>query len=409
MMSNTQHYDIIFAGAGLAGLSTAVAMVQHPFFAHKKIALVDRDSKNTNDRTWCFWANTEEIALLPPVLFRSWPHMQFHSPIHSQILSTQGYNYNMVRGLDFYQWAKSQLQQHPNITWINDTIQSIDPNAGIVRTETHTLHGDWILNSALTPFPLVPAYNKDHFSAPFTPVQPTTAAGYTYLLQHFKGWIIRTEQPTFAPDTVTFMDFRVQQQGDTRFVYVLPFSETEALVEFTLFSPALLPDQDYVAALAGYIRDFLKIEHYTIVEEEFGIIPMSDYPFTPLQTGKEIRIGTAGGFVKASSGYAFKRTQARARAFAADWAHAGHPNPETLRSPWRFRAYDAIFLRALSDNLIPAHSIFGHFFKNLDGYTVFRFLDEKSNFLEDIRALSAVPMLPFLKAAARKSTQFTKI
>lgn len=394
--------DILFAGAGLSGLSLAVELAANPAFAEQKIVLIDRDTKTQNDRTWCFWANAEQQATLPPVVHHRWDNIQFYSPSHSKLLQTNGYQYLMIRGIDFYTWAKKELQKNPNVTFVQAAIEGMDSQQGIVQTATDTYEATWILNSALTPFQMMPALEKDHFATPFSSLQRPPVKGFIYLLQHFKGWIIRTPKPCFDPNTATFMDFRVPQEKDTRFVYVLPFSETEALVEFTVFSPELLADEAYIAALKQYIEVFLKIEDYEIVQEEFGVIPMSDFPFSPGPYGREIRIGTAGGFVKPSSGYAFKRTQRRIKAFAEDWANTGHPNPRLLRSGKKFRIYDSVFLRALDDGLIPAHQIFGDFFKNLEGSAVFRFLDEDSSFLEDIRAMNAMPTLPFARAALRQ-------
>ena len=50
------------------------------------------------------------------------------------------------------------------------------------------------------------------------------------------------------------MDFSVPQKGNTRFMYVLPISATEALVEYTLFSEHLLEKTAYEEAkrIAGH-------------------------------------------------------------------------------------------------------------------------------------------------------------
>jgi lycopene beta-cyclase len=406
----SQHkYDIIFAGAGLSALSMATCMVQLPFFSEKKILLIDRDSKEKNDRTWCFWASPDELARMPPVIARSWPAMDFFSPQFSARLNAGDYAYHMVRGADFYDWAKKILANHHNVEWLQTDIFEIDAAAGTVKTSKGYFTGEWVLNSALTPFSLLPNLKKDRFATPLTAISQIQSEGYIYLLQHFKGWIIRTSEPSFDPGTVTLMDFRLAQSGDTRFVYVLPLSPTEALVEFTVFSPELLADDDYEAALQHYIRDFLKIEQYDVVETEFGVIPMTDYPFPQMKSGHLIAIGTAGGFVKGSSGYAFKRTQRRAAAFTAAWAQTGRPDTSILKSPGRFRIYDTIFLRALADGLVPAHLVFSSFFKNLTGQSVFQFLDEDSNFLADFRALNAVPLLPFMRAAIRQRSRLLHV
>ena len=66
------------------------------------------------------------------------------------------------------------------------------------------------------------------------------------LLQHFKGWVIETGKPFFNPAEATMMDFRVHQQHGTTFAYVLPFSTTSALVEYTLFTKELLQPESMI-------------------------------------------------------------------------------------------------------------------------------------------------------------------
>lgn len=401
-MNSIKQYDIVFAGAGLSALTLAVELCKNPAFADKKIALIDREPKTRNDRTWCFWADKQEAERLLPVIYRRWEGCWFYSEAHSELLHTGPYQYYMVRGADFYRWAKAELALHGGVEWIQATVQHIDAGEGIVTTDAGQVQGHWVLNSALTEFALMPMVTSGDFTTPFSAVGQKLPGSYIHLLQHFKGWKIRTDRAVFDPKTVTFMDFRVGQAGDTRFVYVLPFSETEALVEYTVFSPALLEEGAYDLELKKYLSDFYQLEQYEVEETEFGVIPMTDYPFDTTPQGRLINIGTAGGQVKGSSGYAFKRIQRRMQGFANDWAQKGVPNPSLLRSKKRFRCYDSVFLRALNDGLAPAHIVFSSFFKNLSGVAVFRFLDEDSTLLEDFRALRSVPIIPFSRAAFRQ-------
>ncbi|MEZ4930893.1 MAG: lycopene cyclase family protein [Saprospiraceae bacterium] len=53
-MSQT-HFDIAIIGAGAAGLQLALAMQRDAFFSTKKILVLDKDQKDSNDRTWSFW------------------------------------------------------------------------------------------------------------------------------------------------------------------------------------------------------------------------------------------------------------------------------------------------------------------------------------------------------------------
>ena len=57
--------------------------------------------------------------------------------------------------------------------------------------------------------------------------------------------------------------------------------------------------------------DFLGLDNYTIVEEEFGVIPMTNTNFPFFKDGMYY-IGTAGGQTKASTGYTFRFIQKQA-------------------------------------------------------------------------------------------------
>ena len=406
-----EHWDIVVAGSGLSGLTLALECAHRPFFQDKKILLIDRDEKAKNDRTWCFWATDEELKSLPPVVFKSWDQCLFFGENFESSLDIAPYRYHMARGLDFYNWAKGELAKSSNIQRVITNIAGLDTKAGTVRTDAGNFKGEWVFNSALTKIPVLPKASDLYPNPSFTPIpnpQPPTP-NFTFLLQHFKGYLIETPVPVFDPAVMTFMDYRLEQKGETRFVYVLPFSEKKALVEFTVFSPALCPAREYDAELRQYIREFLRINEFQILETEFGVIPMSDYPFMPNAEERVIHIGTTGGFVKASSGYAFKRTQRKLRAFVGDWEKNGQPNPALLRSNWRYRFYDSVMLRVLKENAVSGKDFFSGLFQKLPAPLVFRFLDEDSTFADDIQLLSAPPTWPFFKTALRQIPVFPKL
>ncbi|MFK7809417.1 MAG: lycopene cyclase family protein, partial [Saprospiraceae bacterium] len=55
MSGTTNTYDYAIIGAGCAGIHLALAMMKDSFFADKQILVLEKEAKNTNDRTWCFW------------------------------------------------------------------------------------------------------------------------------------------------------------------------------------------------------------------------------------------------------------------------------------------------------------------------------------------------------------------
>ena len=402
---STTSSDILLAGAGLSGLTLALELARQPAFRDKRILLLDRDNKTRNDRTWSFWATPHEP--LPPTVHRVWPRARFAAQGTEHAMDMGAYRYHTVRGIDYYQWAHAELSAHPNVQRVQATIQHIDKEMGAVVTDRGVFQAPVVFNSAFTPSPLIPADVR--FPSPFSDNGKQASSRFTRLLQHFKGWFIRTDTPVFDPEEVRFMDFRVTQDGAVRFVYVLPFSETEALVEYTLFSPELLPDDQYDAALKHYISHFLNIRQYSIRETEFGVIPMTDDPFRPRQHGRVWNIGTAAGFVKPSSGYAFKRTLRKMNAFAAHWAQAGAPDARFFDSPWRFRAYDSILLRVLRDQPELGQRVFNGLFSKLSAHQVLRFLDEDTTFAQELNVMRSVPMRHFVQAAFQQVSTLSNL
>jgi lycopene beta-cyclase len=423
------HADYIFAGSGLSGFSLALELANRPFFKGKKIVLIDRDDKSQNDRTWCFWAKPDET--IPPVGHKIWDQCLFFGKDVAKTLEIAPYQYHMVRGLDYYTWAKERLSRNPYIHRVTANILEIDAMNGTVKTDAGDFQGEWIFNSAFYPKVGMPltgkpvdggrwvadrvkvASNKFKVASDETEVPSADLVKWnkpeTFLLQHFKGWKIETEQPSFDPKAVTFMDYRLEQHGETRFVYVLPFTETSALVEFTVFSEKLCPDETYDAELRRYLETVLNIKAFQIKEVEFGVIPMTDLPLTPKGEGKVIHIGTAGGFVKASSGYAFLRTQRKTRAFAAAWEQTGQPDATILSSSRGFKMLDSIMLRVLREGAVSGKDFFSLLFKKLPASLVFRFLDEDASLKDVFRVLSAPPTWPFFRIAVLQLPLLSRI
>lgn len=372
-------------------------MLRHPFFQQKRILLIDRDRKQHNDRTWCFWATDEEP--IPPVVHCSWDGCRFLAPGFEATLDIAPYRYCMVRGLDFYRWAEGELGRWPNVQRLVASIRNISPERGVVLTDAGDFTGEVILNSAFVPVRLLPEGTTDLWQPPLSAPKGARLPGRaTFLLQHFKGWLVETPESAFDPGTMTFMDFRIEQRGETRFVYVLPLSAHRALVEFTVFSPALLPAAAYDEALRQYLHQQLGLRQYAVVEEEFGVIPMTDYVFPKRAEGRVIHIGTAGGFVKASSGYAFKRTLRRARAFVSAWAQTGAPDTRLLHTRPLFHLLDSVLLRVLHNQNDLGGVVFASLFRKLPPALVLRFLDEDSSCFDIGRVISAPPSWPFTRA-----------
>jgi len=344
-------------------------------FTGKRILLIDKDSKTKNDRTWSFWSKEEE--LFESILHKTWREIEFANGEFKQRYDIAPYSYKMIRGLDFYNHVIPKLKKEKNIDFIIGDIQEIrdEDSKVILKTSNNSYEAKYAFKSF---------HDKIDFSSSH------------FVWQHFKGWVIKTETPVFEADVAMFMDFRVRQENDTRFFYVLPFSEKEALIEIAVFSSTIPDPSYYDPIIKDYIKNKLKIERYNILEEEVGAIPMTSYDFKQDTQKRIINIGTNAGSVQASSGFAFKRIQKETDKLAE---YILSDKIEKYQSKDnRYSLYDNTLLNAITTGKTSGAEVFGKLFKKLSPQSVFKFLDHEGGLLHDFKIFTAPPMLPFLKA-----------
>jgi lycopene beta-cyclase len=97
------YYDYIITGAGCAGLSLLLQILQHKKLHDKSILIVDKSPKVTNDRTWCFWE--KEPGLFESIVHHRWTKLNFFSPTVKRTLNISPYEYKMIRGIDFFRYV----------------------------------------------------------------------------------------------------------------------------------------------------------------------------------------------------------------------------------------------------------------------------------------------------------------
>jgi lycopene beta-cyclase len=378
-INKLQRYDYIIAGGGLSGLSLAYYMNQ-TVLREKSILIIDQDTKTKNDRTWCFWEKDNDSPF-DKILLKQWDKVYFHGTNFSSELDLGEYRYKWLRGIDFYNFVKADLLTNPNIKFVQERIERIKdtPAGGFIITTENQYLGEYVFDSTK---PLRLDLSNAH-----------------NMLQHFKGWEIVTDSPVFDVECPTMMDYRVEQRGvGVRFMYVLPQSATRAMIEYTVFSDKLLSPDEYDFELNDYIRQFLKIDKFSIEHEEFGVIPMTDESTPPKAGNHIVRIGTSGGYVKASTGYAFQRTQRFTRALVKDLVTVG--KPQTPPQTWmkRFKGLlDSTLLNVLLKNRASGKAVFTALYQKNPTPLLFAFLDEDTTLPQDLRIMSSVPIGAFIK------------
>lgn len=374
---NMKHYDYIFTGVGLAALMTVNQIIKSGKFEDKSILLLDSDSKKNNDRTWCFWEQGK--GNWDRIVTRKWTDVWFRNEIFSRKLNLDPYEYKMIRGIDFYEKILKQISLQPNITFKYEKVTGYNESAGkvVVQTNTENYSCQKLFNSIYDPKSIL---EQDQ---------------YTLLQQHFIGWNIKTEKPSFDPNAATFMDFSVAQKGNTRFMYILPVSNTEAIVEYTLFSKDLLPESEYEEAITAYLSK-CNIKEYNVLDKERGAIPMTSYKFWKNNTKNIIHIGSAGGWTKASTGFTFKNSDKLSKRLAQFLQDENDFTAFYQKD--RFWFYDLLLLDILSKHNEKGSGIFSAMFKKAKPALILKFLDGETAFLEDLKVIWQCPKWLFIKA-----------
>ncbi len=384
--SSSTQFDYIITGSGAAGYSLLLRMMQHNFFHDKRILVIDHSVKTQNDHTWCYWEKS--AGLFDSIVHTKWKQVDFYSKDYSARFDLDPYEYKMIRSADLYKFVQQKAASFLNIQFLTGSVSHIRNRENQVEVLVNeTMYtSTYVYNSILFKNLL-----NDEAKVPER----------IYLLQHFKGWFIQTTQPVFKTGVATFMDFRVSQKHGTTFVYLLPTSPKTALIEYTLFTENLLQPHQYDDALADYITNIIQIPRYQIVEEEFGVIPMTDHPFKPFD-GNIINIGTAGGQTKSSSGFTFQFIQKHSDHIIAQLINGKHPGKFSDFKKWKGALYDSALLHVLKNKKMEGEQIFSTLFKENGVAALFKFLDNETTLLEDLNLLSALPVTVFLPSAIKE-------
>ena len=374
--SSMQHYNYIFTGSGLSALMTVYEMILSKKFIDKTILLLDENPKKSNDRTWCFW---DEKQSFDEIVSKKWDVALFADKYFQRDLKLHPYQYKMVRGLDFYNLVFDLISKQKNIYFANQKVIEFEElgNHCIVKTDTQSYSCNKIFNSIYNPN-LLKGQTK-----------------YPLLQQHFIGWFIKSKEEVFDKNTATFMDFSVEQRRNTRFMYVLPTSSTEALLEYTLFSKDLLSKEEYENEIQIYTKK-LGITDYEIVEKEQGNIPMTSYKFWKHNTKNIINIGSAGGWTKASTGYTFANTIKKSKALIQFLSN--ETDFRKFHKTDKFWFYDLLFLDVLYRRNDLGSTVFSSLFKKGNPSLIFKFLDEETTLWEDLQVIWKCPKGLFVKA-----------
>nr|WP_189937222.1 lycopene cyclase family protein [Streptomyces sulfonofaciens] len=379
--------SVAVVGAGAAGLSLARWLARGAPGRGPAVVLLDAPPGPLRPppRTWCFWE--ADGGEFDAALTASWTRLRVTAPDGRPIVRTcLPLRYKMLRSADFERTVLADAAVVAGVRRLTADVARVDDRAG----------GALVHGTAADGSPLLVGARWVFDSRPPAARPPRR----TELLQHFRGWFVRSDADRFDPRVVDLMDFRLPQpRRGLAFGYVLPISRREALVEYTQFSSDVLTTEAYDRALNHYIRDVLGLGGLRITGTETGVIPMTDAPLHR-QTGRSVfRIGTAGGATRASTGYTFSAAGRQARAVAAACRAGRRPVPPACY-PARARAMDAVLLHALATGRVDGAALLSRLFEHIPTERLLRFMDGRTRLHEDISVGVRTPVAAMLRTTA---------
>ncbi len=271
--------DMIIVGAGLSGLLTAWRCLDvNPELS---VLVIEGSDRIAGDHTWSFNLTDVDESLrdwIKPFIAYQWDSYDVKFPKRERTLDIAYCtgNSETLRACVQPHIDSGRLQVRLNTKAAELTEDSVTLERGEVLTANCVLD-----------------------ARGFKP-NDNVFLGY----QKFVGHVIKTAKPHGVKRPI-IMDATVKQLGGYRFVYCLPYSETEILVEDTYYTDGPeLQRQEVDARIKDYIRDNLGVSDYEMVRREKGVLPIT-LAVNELEFNNIQKIGIRGGFYHAVTGYSF--------------------------------------------------------------------------------------------------------
>jgi len=375
------HFDYIFAGFGASASLLLLEMDRHNIFNNAKVLIIDPGNPEKNDKTFCFWATESDpiVENLQSLITHSWSEAKTGTQENRRL---NPYRYYHIPGKLLYQHACEVIlkNNHRHLRIPVDSVGS-DETGAFICAGKHKVSAARIFDSR-------------------PPVFRKAERNETHIHQSFYGLVIETETPVFDEKSINFMDFNVDQDGGTQFVYLLPYSAQTALVELTRFGSELVREEEGRKELEKYI--WSRYGQFTVKSVERGCIPMSNAGIINENMPGISLLGSRNYSVKPSTGYAFKNMHKHAVAVVDCLANSNEKGLDALnvahsqKSRDRFAFYDALLLRILKHSPQLGKPIFEKLFSSSSLAEILRFLDEKSSLWGECRIFSRLPFKPFI-------------
>ena len=375
-------YDYILAGGGCAGLSLVYHLLDSSL-KDSNILILEPTLGEVPNKTWCYW-NTAALPIHPEAARFSWNSFYLQQGKQQHQHGLENLSYYHLNSHDFYAHVLEKIKNFPNVHFLKEEVSAIhciENEVQVVTKTSGTYNSSYVFDSRIT----------------------TDTTNQTILNQVFIGLRIKSNTPIFNPGSMGLMDFDTPSSSGFDFIYTLPFSSQEALIEYTAYTSEAREEEALLSSLQAFLKQKFGELEYEITFQETGQIPMTSRVNQETSGNRHIQIGTAAGWTKPSTGYTFAQIQENCSQLVARLELGA---TQDLRFPRksRFVFYDNILLSIAHHWPKRLPGLFINLFSTSSPDLVFRFLAEKTSFWEELRLLSRLKFGIFLKGLTRYGT-----
>lgn len=338
-------------GAGVSGLMLALHLSKHKRLPGPVI-ISEAQPSIKRSQSFGFWIDqTHPLDALISMRWHSWTFSKANGEnIHQ---NAKSFEYALIEGNDFFNWAEHQLQSHPDITLEFNSLIQKKPLANFVFDSRPPAQGN--------------------FNA----------------FQSFVGYEIENDDGITIPKLMASMQII---DKSLVFVYELPMSSGRKLIEWTAFGGH--PFDLEKLSLMG----MKQVGSQYILRTERGIIPMG-LNADQSEDNLGIPIGARGGMTRDASGYGFLKIWDKTSHIAESLFHQNKFPPGTSDPNWQ-KSMDNCLIKLIHNAPGQLPDIFISLASRMSGDSFAKFM-MNPNWLSALKVISASPKRPFLVNAFR--------
>ena len=363
-------YDLIIIGAGCAGLSLAHRLIGTNY----KVCILESSADiNLKNKLWSFWDTYK--TPYQDIIKKEWKSLVIKNENSLVDINCKKYKYKSLDSRVFNNFVLNLINKNDNIDIITSSkVESLSQGNTnvIVKTQDLELKCKHVFDS-----------------------RPENIK--VFMWQQFFGAYVETEKDIFDDEKAIFMEFsRVEDKF--HFIYLLPFSKREALIESTYFSQK--KEEQYLDKkyIEEYMREKYNQPDFQICKTEYGSIPM-DTDIKNSSTKNITKIGSFSGTTRASTGYTFINIQKQVDNIIKHLPDIISKKSKIKKNYHSFllRKMDKVFLEIVKQEPRQMKKALIQLFSSNNHDAQIRFLSDIPSIIDIVKILILLPKKIFLK------------